>query len=189
MADIEAGKSRTGCKACKERKVKVSSKSDFWSARHVVVVVKAVSNIFADLFLQCDEEKPVCRKCRVHFTNVTECDYGQAHEQDAASPSDSDSQRANRVLVPPPRPQPKLLSKNPVVVPPRSVSPSMLDPFSSHPPCEEPDIDMLMETCKSEYHDHDPADQLCQTSPTKCSISYHTIQHVEATQSLSITYL
>ncbi|KAH6671425.1 hypothetical protein B0J14DRAFT_95268 [Halenospora varia] len=39
-------KSRTGCRACKERRVK------------------------------CDEQKPVCGKCAVHFSNITKCDYG-----------------------------------------------------------------------------------------------------------------
>lgn len=38
-------KSITGCRACKVRKVK------------------------------CDEQKPVCKRCRVHFKNITSCDY------------------------------------------------------------------------------------------------------------------
>ncbi|KAK0126309.1 hypothetical protein ONS95_007919 [Cadophora gregata] len=38
-------KSTSGCRACKIRKVK------------------------------CDEQKPVCKRCQVHFKNITRCDY------------------------------------------------------------------------------------------------------------------
>ncbi|KAH8657613.1 hypothetical protein BGZ60DRAFT_531765 [Tricladium varicosporioides] len=51
-------KSRTGCRACKERRVK------------------------------CDEKKPVCGKCAIHFSNLTKCDYGSAKPQVAKSRGD-----------------------------------------------------------------------------------------------------
>ncbi|PVH88308.1 hypothetical protein DL98DRAFT_648457 [Cadophora sp. DSE1049] len=74
-------KTTTGCKACKVRKVK------------------------------CDEQKPVCKRCRVHFKNITSCDYESSipskkrepratvqfihHESVNCTPPKSISQRAS----------------------------------------------------------------------------------------------
>ncbi|KAH6709272.1 hypothetical protein BKA61DRAFT_116775 [Leptodontidium sp. MPI-SDFR-AT-0119] len=49
-------KSTTGCKACKVRKVK------------------------------CDEQKPVCRRCQVHFKNITSCDYESSRPSKRSEP-------------------------------------------------------------------------------------------------------
>ncbi|KAE9381607.1 hypothetical protein N431DRAFT_10312 [Stipitochalara longipes BDJ] len=50
-------KSRNGCAACKVRRVK------------------------------CDEAKPVCRKCSIHFSNIKACDYGSIPAIDKKSSS------------------------------------------------------------------------------------------------------
>ena len=55
-------KSTTGCKACKARKVKVQNLNPN-IARSVVTM------------MQCDEKRPVCGKCAVHFSNIKSCDY------------------------------------------------------------------------------------------------------------------
>lgn len=54
-------KSTTGCSTCKARKVKVCI---------VCVLAQCVSD-----GVQCDEKRPVCGRCSIHFANITSCDY------------------------------------------------------------------------------------------------------------------
>jgi hypothetical protein len=99
--------------------------------------------------MQCDERKPVCRKCEVHFANIDECDYGQ-HDVLDVNRAESTEEASEE-----PRPatweeqltlQPK--RGRPSIGPRRSVSPTLLDPFKSHPDCSEPEADLLMKMCK-----------------------------------------
>jgi hypothetical protein len=57
-------KSYTGCRACKARKVKVLLPSF-----ECLLCLLSIC-------LKCDEVKPVCGKCSVHFKNTKSCDYG-----------------------------------------------------------------------------------------------------------------
>jgi hypothetical protein len=57
-------KSYTGCRACKARKVKVLLPSF-----ECLLCLLSIC-------LKCDEAKPVCGKCSVHFKNIKSCDYG-----------------------------------------------------------------------------------------------------------------
>lgn len=99
---------------------------------------------------QCDEERPVCRKCRVRFDHITECDYGRRDASDSSSADEAERPpEASSARVLAPRPERKILSKRDALPQPRSISPRMIDPFHSHPPCREPDIDVLMEACES----------------------------------------
>ena len=98
---------------------------------------------------QCDETRPVCRKCVVHYTNITECDYGQF---DVSEPENMEE------MEPVPESSTSALQQDEQAEEPkirnlpirrvRSVSPGLLDPFKSHPACNEPDLDVLMKTCK-----------------------------------------
>jgi hypothetical protein len=57
-------KSYMGCRACKARKVKVLLPS----FECLLCLLR--------ICLKCDEIKPVCGKCSVHFKNIKSCDYG-----------------------------------------------------------------------------------------------------------------
>lgn len=61
-------KTSTGCKACKLRKVKVC---DLSLSRFALFYVQILTSI------KCDETKPVCKKCRLHFSNIEKCDYAE----------------------------------------------------------------------------------------------------------------
>ena len=97
---------------------------------------------------QCDEKRPVCDKCRMHYTNIQTCDYGDESPSGSESmtkkPAPDKSRRAQKAvpILPKSRHQQQSLR-------PSSSAESNWDPFSQHPPSVEPDISLLMGTCQS----------------------------------------
>lgn len=129
-------KSRRGCKNCKERKVKVR-----WLLRGQVVRASLTHQ-------QCDENRPICGKCAIHFKNIYKCDYGDdspSSEEFTATGSVSRASTASNNITILPKP-----AQSNIFLLTRSWSPTAaVDPFSQHPPSREPDIPLLMGTCKS----------------------------------------
>lgn len=103
--------------------------------------------------IQCDERRPICLKCEVHYSNPDECEY----DNDTASAASISSLPLDSRLA--------------QIAPARSSSqqevehrkgfenlePSQwvleatfldgLDPFKSHPECRERDVDILIHHC------------------------------------------
>ena len=68
-------KSLNGCAACKARGVKVG-----WST--TLLAVTLLTNV-----ISVTEQKPVCKKCSIHFSNIHACDYGSTSEVNKNSSS------------------------------------------------------------------------------------------------------
>ncbi|KIY02313.1 uncharacterized protein Z520_02451 [Fonsecaea multimorphosa CBS 102226] len=118
-------KSRTGCKNCKQRKVK------------------------------CDERRPVCDKCAVHYANIQQCDYGDqsptAGESTTATTRSAAEKLRSSLRTVPILPRPRPNHKSPGSLVPVGAGSSTFDPFTQHPPSVEPDIDLLMGTYFSSH--------------------------------------
>lgn len=100
-------KSRTGCRNCKERRVKVSDPPE----------------ASASLTLQCDEARPVCRRCLIHYDSITVCEY----------PSDSRSQTTDD--------ESRSLARQPAEW-------SVIDSVLSDPPASEGELTEVMKYCE-----------------------------------------
>ncbi|OCT50089.1 hypothetical protein CLCR_07346 [Cladophialophora carrionii] len=112
-------KSRTGCRNCKLRKVK------------------------------CDEKRPVCDKCAVHYANIQKCDYGDespsSQEPMTKKPAAEKLRRALKAVPILPKSRHRQDVGFSTLARP---APSNWDPFTQHPPSVEPDISLLMGTCQ-----------------------------------------
>ena len=88
-------------------------------------------------------------KCAIHYTNITECDYGQydLSETENVEEMEPMSKGSTSMLQRKEEGQEREARTLPIRRF-RSVSSSLLDPFKSHPECNEPDVDALMKTCK-----------------------------------------
>ncbi|KAK3112621.1 hypothetical protein LTR53_010912 [Teratosphaeriaceae sp. CCFEE 6253] len=62
-------KSKTGCKTCRQRKVKVSGQPYEIKTNYLVTDALTAS--------QCDERRPLCLNCERHFTNMKTCDFDE----------------------------------------------------------------------------------------------------------------
>ena len=99
--------------------------------------------------IQCDENRPVCGNCERHFVEIEACDYtptvtrprtGKKSTTTAETPTAaelSSSQMITPILIDSPSPNSGL------------VAPEALDPFCTHPTCSAPDVNRLMNHCKS----------------------------------------
>ncbi|OQV00918.1 Fungal specific transcription factor domain-containing protein [Cladophialophora immunda] len=116
-------KSRTGCKNCKQRKVK------------------------------CDEKRPVCDKCAIHYANIQKCDYGDhsptADEPAPTRPAAEKLRRTSRTVPILPKSRQQHRSADALVL--ARAGSSTFDPFTQHPPSLEPDINLLMGTYFSSH--------------------------------------
>jgi hypothetical protein len=84
-------KSYTGCRACKARKVKVL----FPSFECLLCLLS--------ICLKCDEVKPVCGKCSVHFKNIKSCDYGPSPRLKKKDGSSKKKDAVTAFVAPPTR--------------------------------------------------------------------------------------
>ncbi|KAK3074390.1 hypothetical protein LTR53_003253 [Teratosphaeriaceae sp. CCFEE 6253] len=134
-------KSKTGCRTCKQRKVK------------------------------CDERRPLCRNCERHYTNLATCDFddgeptylpASSSSNTSAQPPESSSQaRARANVSAPPRQQrqqqqvshlpirpasPVGRQAEPLANIPPTVASGRLDPFEARPISHEPapSVDALL---------------------------------------------
>jgi hypothetical protein len=99
--------------------------------------------------MQCDEKRPVCDKCAIHYSNISKCDYGDSSESLELplkkSAATERSRRTSKSAVP-------LLPKTvqqadhvgPLAFRPAS---AYFDPFTTYPPTAEPDVNLLMGAC------------------------------------------
>jgi hypothetical protein len=141
-------KSRTGCKTCKLRKVKVR------------VALRARSRgVFTNLQHQCDEKRPICGNCAKHFTNIEICDFGRATEIATENSSTASSSSTSN---PPVSPLTGVITspmciggsgtdrmlKFQLRLPP-AVGAGTLDPFKTYPASNVPDVQMLIHHCRS----------------------------------------
>lgn len=103
----------------------------------------------ADQTEQCDEKRPVCDKCSVHYANIQKCDYGD--ESSSGQESSTKKQPVARKSRHTPQAVPILpKSRHEKPIEPLTLAgaiPSKWDPFTQHPPSVEPDINLLMGTC------------------------------------------
>jgi hypothetical protein len=106
--------------------------------------------------LQCDEARPVCQKCAIHYSNIQKCDYGDesptGSEPAVKKPAAEKIRRAlNRAvpILPKSRQEPQFQGRidQPLVIRESSTL-SAWDPFTQHPPTVEPEINLLMATCR-----------------------------------------
>ncbi|OAP56274.1 hypothetical protein AYL99_09453 [Fonsecaea erecta] len=118
-------KSRTGCKNRKLRKVK------------------------------CDEKRPVCAKCAVHYVNIQRCEYGDQSPMIDKSTTTTipaaDKMRSRALKTVPilSRSRPQHRNTGSLVL--AGTGSSTFDPFTQHPPSLEPDINLLMGTYFSSH--------------------------------------
>ena len=98
--------------------------------------------------IKCDEKRPICDKCAVHYANIQKCDYGDESPTQESMTKKPAAERLRKALkavpiLPKSRHQQNLEPLTLV----RSASPSW-DPFTQHPHSVEPDINLLMGTCQ-----------------------------------------
>jgi hypothetical protein len=89
----------------------------------------------------------VCDKCAIHYANIQQCDYGDEIPSRAESKTKKPTvEKVRRTpttvpLLPKSRPQPQDLEMF-------TYASSNWDPFTRHPPSVEPEISLLMGSCK-----------------------------------------
>jgi hypothetical protein len=86
-------KSYTGCRACKARKVKVLLPSS-----ECLLCLLSIC-------LKCNEVKPICGKCSVHFKNIKSCDYGPSSRLKGKDGSSKKKDVVSTFAAPPTPPQ------------------------------------------------------------------------------------
>lgn len=149
-------KSKTGCRTCKIRKVKVLG-----SGCLITLAWKTDSSI-----PQCDERRPLCRNCERHFTNLVACDFDDREpvldpavtfDTSQQGTSSSSSQSSGEF----PSPSSRALAWRDGLVGrqtepmslPKAVGAGRIDPFEARPFSEHPPqaVDALMAHCKCSY--------------------------------------
>jgi len=139
-----------------------SKKSQGWVIHHFT------SGNLIDECHKCDEAKPVCRKCSMHFSNINACDYGSTSEVDknssskkgtSTSPLKNDvSSRLRRKVISPSKKVSAVLEASVDTETLLPVNPyqcsslsGRLDPFSVIPEESSPRVHSLMHHCTTPY--------------------------------------
>lgn len=139
-------KSKTGCKNCKFRKVKVRTALISHCAPH------GASSML--IYPQCDEQRPTCGNCQRYFMNSEVCDYDHFVKQKVASTTASERDNGSRVQAPIlsaiHRPTSSIQPDSIIPLSPNSNGFS-LDPFQSYPASKIPKTQSYMHHCTSAW--------------------------------------
>ncbi|KIW81370.1 hypothetical protein Z517_04395 [Fonsecaea pedrosoi CBS 271.37] len=112
------------------------------------------SPVLTRLTGQCDEKRPVCDKCVIHYANIQQCDYGD-QSSSAGEPTTSKRPATEEPKSTPRRvpilPKARLQDGNAGPLALSRSGSSRFDPFTQHPPSLEPDISLLMGTYFSSH--------------------------------------
>jgi hypothetical protein len=98
---------------------------------------------------QCDEKRPVCDKCAIHYAHIQKCDYGDespsSQESMTKKPAAEKLRRALKAVPILPKSRHRQEVGFSTLARPAS---SNWDPFKQHPHSVEPDIHLLMGSCQ-----------------------------------------
>ncbi|OAL39775.1 hypothetical protein AYO20_00687 [Fonsecaea nubica] len=103
---------------------------------------------------QCDEKRPVCDKCVIHYANIQQCDYGDqssSADEPTTSKRPATQEPRSTLRMVPLLPKSRLQHRDAGHFTLPSSGSSTFDPFTQYPPSLEPDINLLMGTYFSSH--------------------------------------